>query len=461
MKLKKSTSSNNHNRALITCIVKVLISYFIILFFKFLSNILLNIMVKNDTSEHNIKIPSNKKNGYLVGWLSTLAQHHPRIIKTDDVYAKYSEDESVGLNFYLIKTSIEDKNNLCTDSEESHNNVAFYVRIHKMAYTDTPYNRIFNKVKNFIYSIKNKRPWRKLFPLKTKESVRHLKESEYEVTRYRAIKNKWFQKIFPSLRYIDNSILLRLELLESLPCGICQFEITPLRLKEDDFSQIDMPLWKCIFDEIHQFFHEHHFPPAKSLSANLPIYYDTHSEILTFNNINIRYYIESIGNFLTNQLDEIYRSYQNLLVSNKVKREKGQRKIKDKKLRESAMSFFENCDNLLGIHAFLSTVINSPQNTRIVLNREIHNIEDINDREIALRIESAYKGTIALMQKISHHHDFRNNHKSIQKAKIGIYWSIGLGVAGLILSLVLAYERWHECIETYLEKFDKWILSFF
>lgn len=76
-----------------------------------------------------------------------------------------------------------------------------------------------------------------------------------------------------------------------------------------------------------------------------------------------------------------------------------------------------------------------------------------------MRIESAYRGTIALMQRISHHHDFRNNYKSLQKAKRGINWSIGFGIAGLLLSLILAYEKWHDSIVGVIKDVESWVLQ--
>lgn len=428
-------------------------------------------MLKSNTTGKIVTNSPNRNKGYLVGWLTTLAQEYPKIIKTDDVYTKYSEDEAVGLNFYLIKTSIVDKHNTRTIrnnpqdkdkqqviEEQQSDLVSFYVRIHKMAYTDTFYNRFTIKTKNLFKSIREKRPWRKVQRLKTKESKARLTLKDYQVIRYRALKKRWFQKLLPEFKYIDNTILLRVKLLETIPCGICQFEISPIRLKDNDYIHIDSNLWKFIFDEIHQFFHDHHFPPAKSLPANKPLFDNVQYDIISADNKSIRHYIDSIGTDLTNQLDELYRSYQELLVSSKkVKREKGQKKINDKKLLESARDFFENCDTLLGIHAFLCSVIHSPQNTRIVLNREIGAKEEMADRELAMRIESSYRGTIALMQRISHHHDFRNNFKSIQKANKGIRWSIFLGSASLALSLALAYESW----KNELVKIPEWIDGIF
>lgn len=372
MKLKKLRStSRSNNRALITYFVKVLISYVGIHIIKFISFILLKNMFETDTTDNIVAKSNDKRKGYLVCWISTLAQQSPKIIKTDDIFTKYSEDETVGLNFYLIKTSIVDKNNTRTEQDGHQSGlVAFDVRIHQMAYTNTKYNKFITKSRNLFKSIGEKRPWRKVLRLKIKESKTSLKKRDYQVIRYRALKKRWFQKFLPDYIY-NKTILLRIELLETLPCGICQFEVTPIRLKDGDYSQIDNHLWKFIFDEIHQFFHDHHFPPSKSLAANVPRFSMNRTDITSLDNDNIRYYISKIGIDLTNQLDEIYRSYQQLLVSNKTKRERGQKKIRHKKLLQSAMGFFESCDTLLGIHAFLSSVIHSPQNTRIVLNREI------------------------------------------------------------------------------------------
>ena len=469
MKLTDITFYTKRKRALVTSIVKVLVSYVIIFIFYQLSLILLKNMKRANTTDKSKMRTNNSKNGYLVGWLTTLAQPYPSIIKTDDKFAKYSESQDVGRNFYLIQTSIEDKSRLHTENEASPNNkVAFYVSIHKMAEYDTLYSNLITFKNRFFSIIKNLWPWSKVSKPGVREGIVHLTQKKYQQIRYRAITKLWFQQLIRGYKYIDKSIHLRLELIETIPCGLCQFEVIPLRLKDNDYTQIDEQLWKCVFDEVHCFFHEHHFTAQKPLSANLPRFNPNRTDILTLNNDNIRFYIERIGVYLTTHLDEIYRSYQDLLVSNKGNREKGQRKIRDKKLIKSAMNFFENCDNLIGIHSFLSSVINSPQNTNIVLGKEISCDNDITDRETAMKIESAYRGTIALMQKISHHHDFRNNHKSIQKAKRGIYLSIFFGGAGLALSLALAYESWKNDLVKIPEWIDgifiglkEWVMSLF
>lgn len=447
MKLNDKTFNTKRKRALITCIVKVLVSYVIIPIFCQISLILLrNMRIATITDKSKTRM-NNSKNGYLVGWLTTLAQPHPSIIKTDDKYAKYSESQDVGRNFYLIQTLIEDKSKLHTENDASPDSkVAFYVSIYRMAEYDTFYSNFITCKNRVISGIKHLWPWSRVSKPEVKEGMVHLTQQQYKRIRYRSIKKLWFQQLIRGYKNIDKSIHLRLELIETIPCGVCQFEVTPIRLKDNDYSQIDEQLWKCVFDEVHCFFHEHHFTAHKPLPANLPRFNHNRTEISTLNNGNIRFYLETIGVYLTSRLDEIYRSYQDLLVLNKGKREKGQRKIGDKKLIESAMNFFENCDNLIGIHSFLCSVINSPQNTNIILGKEISCEKDIIDRETAMKIESAYRGTIALMQKISHHHDFRNNHKSLQKAKRGIYWSIGFGIAGLILSLILAYDKWKDNI---------------
>lgn len=123
------------------------------------------------------------------------------------------------------------------------------------------------------------------------------------------------------------------------------------------------------------------------------------------------------------------------------------------------MSFFESCDTLLGIHAFLNSVINSPQNTKIVLSGDTITKNDMKDRETAVRIEGVYRGTIALMQRISQHHDFRNNQKSIKKAIISIWISIFLGFLSIIISLILAYKNWNELINQKISQFLETIIN--
>lgn len=464
MRLIKPSSNRKYKRALITEAVKVLISYAVVLFGKLLMLIVNNRMSK-DNDVDNIASDPKENYGYLVCWLSTLAQQHLRIIKTEDAYAMYSENVAVGSNFYLINTCIEDKANLHTVSDrEQAKCVSFKVLIHSIAYTGCRYNRWVSKAIELYIKYRNKasEKWllRNFISFKPLESVRRLGEKKFSRIKDRADGKRGRRFLARFLKSINEPIELRLELQDSLPCGICQFKIIPTQFNRD-IKEIDGSLWKCIFDEIHQFFHDHHYPPGKSLLANKPRFFEDKVDITTLDNEIVRHYITTIGENLINQLDDIYRSYQILVVTNKTKREKGQKKISNRKLMDSAMRFFESCDILIGVHAFLNSVINSPQNSKIVLTGAVLTEEEIHDRETAMRIEGAYRGTIALMQRISHHHDFRNNHKSIQKAKRGIYWSIGFGLAGLVLSLVLAYEKWHKIIEGGLKSFEEVIINFF
>ena len=420
--------------------------------------------MRKNSSVDNIASDNTDNHGYLVCWLSTLAQSHLRIIKTEDAYAMYSENVSEGSNFYLINTGIEEKDNLHNVSDEDQaSRISFKVRIYSIAYSDTLYNRLVSKAKELLNKCRNKvsDKWllRKFISFRPQESVNRLDEKQFSIIKNRAEGKRGHRFWARSLTSVSESIELRLKLQDSLPCGICQFEILPIHFNKY-IKDIDDTLWKCIFDEIHCFFHEHHYPPAKCRLANKPQFYEDQVDITTMDNKIIRHYITTIGENLINQLDDIYRSYQILLVTNKTKREKGQKKINNRKLMDSAMSFFESCDTLLGVHAFISSVILSPQNTKIVLTGATVTEEEKHDRETAMRIEGAYRGTIALMQRISHHHDFRNNHKSIQKAKRGIYWSIGFGCAGLLPSLVLDYERWQAKINGWWKAVDEAFTNF-
>lgn len=464
MKLIKPTSIIKFKRALITEVVKVLFLYALSSFCRLLVILLQNFM-SNNIEADNIGLVQKSKQGYLVCWLATLAQQHLRIIKTDDAYAMYSENVIVGPNFYLINTCIEDKDSLHTVSDkEQAKCVSFKVLIYSIEYTDSRYNSFVSNAKVLFNEYRNKAsdvwPLKKVISFKPQESVRRLDEKQFSMIRDRSFGNRNWRFWTRFLKSVRDPIELRLELQDSLPCGICQFKIIPT-LSNIEMKEIDGTLWKCIFDEVHQFFHEHHYPPAKCLPANKPCFYEDKVDITTLDNEIVRHYIMTIGENLINQLDDIYRSYQILLVTNKSKREKGQKKIKSGKLMDSAMRFFESCDTLLGIHAFLNSVIHSPQNAKIALTGTVLTEEDQLNRETAMRIEGAYRGTVALMQRISHHHDFRNNHKSLQKTKVGIYWSIGFGVAGLLLSLVLAYDRWHDIIEGWLKGLDEAIINLF
>lgn len=373
--------------------------------------------------------------GYLVGWLTTLAQDCPTLVKTEDGYAKYTEAENVGPNFYLIHTSLGNKTEIKNHSSHTLNEIAFHVTIHQIAYSDNRFNRFLLGIPNIFKSVKKALRGRPFNP-KSQEGIEHLEALKFEKLLKRSKCHAGIEVFKPRLESVENPIELELKMKDSLPCGVCQFKVTGMALPDDNLKIIDDTLWKCIFDEIHLFFHNHHFHSnsLQSLPENKPIFYTSRPKLREADNPNIVHFIREVGNSLMVQLDDIYKSYQILLIRNKGRREKGQPRISNKKRRKSAMSFFESCDNLIGIHAFLNSVLNSPQNESIVVRGSGRKKKCKEDMETAMKIESAHKGTIALMQKISHHHDFRTNKRAVRLAFIAMWISIFFGGISVIFT---------------------------
>lgn len=90
-----------------------------------------------DKSGQNIDEPSF----YMVGWLTSLAQEHLKIVKTDDAYARYSSN--IPSRFYLIQTAIADKDNLKTVGYINQaDDIVFDVYVHRVGYSNTKYNQL-------------------------------------------------------------------------------------------------------------------------------------------------------------------------------------------------------------------------------------------------------------------------------------------------------------------------------
>ena len=425
--------------ALVVSTAKVLISYFRRRRDYTISNIDMEEIVKTG----NVSGTEKSHDYYMACWMSSLAQRHLKFVRVDDAYAKYSS--GIDSFFYLFRTSIHDKDSFhAIGSEEHGENIVFDVRIDRIAYSDTKYNRFVFGIKDFFTLLHSKLFYK---PRPEKEVV-VMSDGEYHklYDRIQPGSKKSFG-FSPSLKMIAAPLELRLELIDSLPCGMCQFRITT---EGDDYDFIN-EVKKYIFDQIHSFFHHHHYC-HHGMQENMPLLSDMPMDIVTPDNDCVKYFIGNITDALVNRLDDIYKSYRILLVTNKIKREKGQKRIGKKKLVRSSWEFFNDCDNLLGIHAFLTTLLNSPRNNIISVVSGNLSDENKGHRETAMLIESAYKGTIALMQKISHHEDFRKQRKSMRAAVWGIWASAIFSLAGIVVSICLSEkacdwvgEKW-DCL---------------
>lgn len=388
---------------------------------------------------------------FMVGWLCALAQHRLKFIKTEESYALVDTvDDTV---FFLIKTSLMDRKKWDSESLNPIGAV-FNIEISQVSFTDSLNTQMLLWFREQRNNLQNKSRKRNKF----KTTVKHLSEQDYKkILASKSISSK-LKFWTPSYEVINSPVILNFELTEAVPCGISKFKITTLDpgTWEINSSEILEMLGKYVFDEIHSFFHFHHYHKF-SFEGNIPLISKEEKDIKAPDNECIFHFLENMGNYLSHKVNEIYNSYNDLLELNIDANGKGQKKISRRKLMKESKKFFENCDNILGIYAFLKSILNSPQNRSFVLDGDVSTQEHIDRREKAAVIDGAYKGTVTLMGKISHHHDHRKQHQSMIAAIFGIWTSVALGV----ISILLSFHTTHQWLVDSFYNIKNWFTHIF
>lgn len=389
----------------------------------------------------------------MVCWLTTMAQPYLKVINTGTLYRLVQTIDPS--EFYQLKVSVINEAQL-HEVDELHqcDNLAFSVEIHTIVFKKTLFNKIYLKIKE----LKNRLS-------KSTAIEKEIDKDAFMRNFSRTRKKHTFLTLCPTIEMKYRPMILKYRLMEYLPCGISKFSISSECSSDLPLKEIVNYVGNDIFNMLHLFFHNHHFHEMVN-THNVPFYPDEYIQLRDRNNKAIEFYVTRMGNGFADMVNEVYLTYKDFLYLEK--HPQGKKKMKRKKRIKSIRKFYQDCDNLLGMHAFFNAILSSPQNTHWILNGEYLTPEEERRKEMAVIIDNSHKGTEALMRKISHYQDDRNFSKSMTWAAIGIWVSIGMGILGILMSMTPINEpvtkwmgeKWNWfysiCCNIY-----SWIVSFF
>lgn len=358
----------------------------------------------------------------MVCWLTAMAQPYLKVIKTQKTYRKIQTADP--MEFNQIKVGISNPQRLETVSEEHVcDDLDFSVEVHSIMHLNTWYNKCLLKFED----------WKNRLH-KSTSIEQEIDEKSFLGNFNKANLTKWKVPFVRKLKMRYKPICLNYRLDEYLPCGIAKFTIT---LESESDLCLDSILklfgWD-IFNMVHLYFHNHHFHDIVN-THNVPLYPEEDINLRSKNNKALDHFLTRMGNGLSVMVNEVYMSYKDFLYLEKNPKGDGKKKINKKKRRESSRKFYNDCDNLLGMHAFLNAILSAPQNTHWKLDGKYSDNVEEKRIEMAVIIENSHRGTEALMRKISHHQDDRHFTKSMKAAFWGIWVSVGMGVLGVLMSI--------------------------
>lgn len=358
---------------------------------------------------------------FMVCWLATLAQKYPDLIKTDDSFRLIQTADPYEFN--QIKVAIA--NGGMSERLESGGNgkLSFSVTIHSIAYRQTRFNKWWIRWSD----------WKSRFT-KTPIDDREINQTLYDSNIKDAETPSPSNRFKPALELICRPIKLSYKLEDYLPCGIAKFSISLDSESDFELDEILELFGRDIFDSIHLYFHNHHFH-VNAFAYNDPIYSDASINIHDNNNEAIAHFINKMSEGLSEMVNELYLTYKDFHDIDKHPREKGKKRLSRRKRNDSIRKFYDNCDNLFGMHSFLNAILCAPQNTHWKMGRDAANNIEKERIETAVLIENTRRGTEALMQKISHHEDDKHFSRSMRWAFVGIWVSVVMGLLGILMSI--------------------------
>lgn len=404
-----------------------------------------NNLMSGQPKEHD---PEPLKTATMICWLTAMAQPSLKVIKAHKSFRRIQTIDPAEFN--QIKIEISNPERLeCVKEEEVCNDLDFAIEIHTILYTNTWYNQCLIKFEDWKNRLK-----------KSTSIEKDINEKRF-LDNFNSANLKKRQNIFaPKLEMRYKPIRLNYRLNEYLPCGIAKFKIS---LEGDSDLNLDSVLslfGTDIFNMLHIYFHDHHYHNIVN-PHNIPFYPEEDINLRSRNNKALEYFLTKMGHGFSDMVDEVYLTYKDFLYLEKHPHGEGKKKINKKTRCKSIKKFYTNCDNLLGMHVFLNAILSAPQNTHWKLDNSSSDTVEEKRREMAVIIENSYRGTEALMRKISHHQDDLNYTKSMKAAFWGIWVSVIMGFLGVLISIQTT-KNWlkylWECIWNGCNSVYDWIV---
>lgn len=255
-------------------------------------------------------------------------------------------------------------------------------------------------------------------------------KDKYHSIHNRTLWEQIFRRRRVCLKSIRNVQKCKLVLIDYLSCGLAEF-----KLESDHEIQTDVRDY--IMHQLIMSFHEHHYHETHFI-ANKSLQLDTPEVLNDNNNVILANYLGSFTKYIEESIDGIYADYHSVDIPRSKRRFIERFYISSTKEKQ----FYEACHDILGVLVFLSSLLNSQQNTHWKLDAHPQTDLEKFRFEEAMILENAKQGVTALLNKVRYHHDRRDYR-----------WATIIGIAGLIVGvcsiiLTLSSQQVRQDIKT-------------
>lgn len=349
--------------------------------------------------KESVTTSSSKVTKYVACWIPLMAQQDLRLVK-DRIRMSHFHATDASATYRITTNIVKDTiPDIPLHQRKGYVGLTFLVTV-------TPYEVI--PPKNIDWS----RWTHKIRGKKMEGRILSVSKKKYHSIHNRMLWEQIFRKKRVSLKPINNVQKCKLVLTDYLSCGLAEFKL-------ESEQEIQTNVRDYIIHQVILTFHNHHYQAALFL-ANKSILLKTPKILNDNNNIVLANYLGTFTKYIEESVDGIYADYRFVDIPRSKRRFIERFYISSTKEKQ----FYEACHDILGVLVFLSSLLNSQQNTHWKLDANPKTELEKSRFEEAMILENAKQGVTALLNKVRYHHD-RRDYK----------WATIIGVASLFIGM--------------------------